>query len=124
MMVVAALLGILSAAAIPKYSKYVYKSKRAEAIYGLRTIHDHETAFYGKEMEYSDSFEEIGEPLDRGHIREDGAFESDVYVFTLDTWAMGDRENANYRATATANLDPTDETLDIVIIENQITIKD
>lgn len=123
-MVVVALLAILGSIAIPKYVKYVYKSKRTEAIYGLRAIHDHQTAYYGREMEYSDSFEELGAPLDHGFIREDGAFQSDLYVFTLDTWAVGDQPNANYRATATANLDPNDDTLDIVIIENRVTIED
>lgn len=123
-MVVVATLAVLASAALPKFMQYVYRSKRAEAIYGLRTIHDLELGYYAKGNEYSDSFEEIGVPLEGGELREDGSFQGRLYNFTLQTWDLGSRRNANYRATATANLDSSDETLDIVIIENQVLVHD
>ena len=37
-------------------------------------------------------------------------------------WDLGGVANANYRATATGDLDKDDTTLDVVIIENALTV--
>jgi len=124
MAVVVAILGILASAAVPELKRYLYRSKRTEAIYGLRTIHDLQMHYFDETQEYADSFEQLGAPLTAGTINEDGSFSGLEYVFTLQTWEVSGQPNANYRATATGNIDPTDDILDIVIIENQITIID
>lgn len=122
MMVVVAIVAVVAAAALPTYSRYVHKSKRSEAFYGLRTIHDLQSDYYAQNMEYANSFEKLGAPLDAGSISENGAFQGETYTFTLTTWEFDGRAHANYRATASADLDTSDATLDIIIIENQITV--
>ena len=124
MAVVVAIVGIMASAALPWLMRNIYRSKRTEAIYGLRTIHDLQTNYYDETQEYSDSFAVLGRPLAGGKINEDGSYSGQEYTFTLQTWDVSGKPNANYRATATGNIDPRDETLDIVIIENRITIMD
>lgn len=124
LMFVVALVGVLTAASMSQYRTYVYRSKRSEALYGLRSTHAAQMAHYARNQEYSNSYEELGKPLEAGRITPEGAFEGAIYTFTLDTWALGGKANANYRATATANLDPSDDTMDIIIIENQVTVLD
>ena len=87
-------------------------------------LFDHQTVFYAKEFEFSDSFVELGPPLDTGTVNEDGSFNGPLYTFTLATWDLAGKPNANYRATATADLDSSDDTLDIIIIENRVTVYD
>ena len=56
--------------------------------------------------------------------RSDGAYQGPYYTFTLSRWSLGGVANANYRATATGDLDRDDSTLDVVIIENALTVLD
>ncbi|MDJ0847064.1 MAG: prepilin-type N-terminal cleavage/methylation domain-containing protein [Myxococcota bacterium] len=123
-MVVVAVVAVLASAAIPQFKRSLYKSRRTEALYGLRAIHDLQLDYYAEHQEYADTFAKLGEPLDSGTINAAGAFVGDQYTFTLDTWDLDGRQNANYRATATGDIDPSDATLDIVIIENRVTIRD
>ena len=124
MMVCVAVLGVLAFAMVPNYMASVYKARRTEALYALRTIHDAQALHFAQHHEYSDSFDELGFGLERGTLRSGGAYEGPTYTYTLNRWDVGGERNANYRATATGNLDPGDATLDIVIIENALTVKD
>jgi prepilin-type N-terminal cleavage/methylation domain-containing protein len=118
------ILGVLAAALIPNYIRYVYQARRSEAFSALRAIHDAQAYHYANKGEYSGSFEELGFELEGGALRSDGAYEGGYYTYTLNRWDLGDEPNANYRATATGDLDKSDATLDIVIIENALTVKD
>lgn len=117
-----AILGVLASAAASQYRTYLYKARRSEAFYGLRATAQEQKIFYAKNRRYSDSFAELGPPLESGRLTNDGAFHGRYYTFTLNTWDLGDQPDANYRATATADLDPSDDTLDIVIVENRMTV--
>ena len=44
------------------------------------------------------------------------------YTYVLQAWDVNGLPNANYRATATGDIDPSDAVLDIVIIENMLTV--
>lgn len=124
MMVSVAILGVLAASLIPNYLRYVYQARRAEAFETLRAIHDAQEYHFATRREYAGSFEELGFAIEGGTLRPDGAYQGRYYTFTLDRWDLGDQVNANYRATATGNIDGSDDTLDIVIIENDLTVKD
>lgn len=119
---VVAILSLLGTVAVSRYQHHVFRSKRTEAFYGLRTIHDLQMEHFQREEQYADSFDVLGAPLTGGKILEDGSFQARTYTFSLETWDLNGKPNANYRATATADLDPTDNTLDIVIIENDLTV--
>lgn len=123
LLAVVAILGVLAVAMAPNYVRGVHRAKRSEAFAALRAIHDAQASHYAHEHHYSDSFDELGFELEGGRLREDGAYEGLYYTYTLDTWELGGRPHANYRATATGDIDRSDDTLDIVIIENALTVK-
>lgn len=124
MMVVVAILLVLAAAALPAYGRYALRAKRVEAIIGLSATHELQVHHHATHGEYADSYETLGRPLGAGKLLEDGSFQGPLYTFTLTTWEFDGEPNGNFRATASANLDGTDETLDIIIIENQVTVMD
>jgi prepilin-type N-terminal cleavage/methylation domain-containing protein len=122
MMIVVAILSVIAAAALPQYLRYVHRSRRVEALYGLRAIHHHQTTYYSNDLEYTNSFEVLGVPVEGGRLREDGAVQGQLYTYSLSTWKFGNLEHGNYRATAAGDIDGSDATLDIVIIENRVTV--
>jgi prepilin-type N-terminal cleavage/methylation domain-containing protein len=122
MMIVVAILAVIGAAALPQYLRYVHRSRRVESLYGLRAIHHLQTTYYANDLEYTDSFEVLGVPVEGGRLREDGAVQGHLYTYSLSTWKFGNQEHGNYRATAAGDIDGSDATLDIVIIENQVTV--
>jgi len=122
--VVVGILGLLTLAMLPDYLRSVYRARRTEALFALRAIHDFESVHYATDGEYSSSFPALGFALEGGSQRPDGAYQGARYTYTLSTWELGGQANANYRATATADLDPDDATLDIVIIENAMRVLD
>lgn len=124
MMVTIVIIAILIATLLPSYLRYVHRAKRTEAYYALRAIHDAQVFHFASDQEYSDSFEVLGFDLEGGAQRSDGAYDGKYYTYTLDRWDLGDEVNANYRATATGNIDTSDDTLDILIIENSVTVYD
>ena len=122
LVVVILILGMLGAGLLPVYLRNVYRARRTEALYALHSIHDSEAVHYATYGEYSDSFATLGFGLDGGKLRPDGAYQGPQYTYTLSRWSLGGVPNANYRATATGDLDKSDSTLDVVIIENALTV--
>ncbi len=121
-MVVVAMIGALSSVAIPSFQRYVHRAKRSEALFGLKGIHTLETTYYGANVEYSDSFSELGFAITGGSQVDEANIIGDVYSYTLQTFPVDGRPNANFRATASANLDPSDPFLDVLVIENELRV--
>lgn len=122
MLVVILIVGMLGAGLVPMHMRNVYRARRSEALYGLRAIHDFQAVNYAAYGEYSDSLSRLGFALEGGQQRPDGAYQGAHYTYTLSRWALGGVPNQNYRGTATADLDKEDATLDVVIIENALTV--
>jgi prepilin-type N-terminal cleavage/methylation domain-containing protein len=120
--VVILIVGMLGAGLAPMYLRSVYRARRSEALYSLHAIHDYQAVNYATYGEYSNSFAALGFTMDGGRQRTDGAYQGPYYAYTLTRWDLGGVANANYRATATGDLDRDDSTLDIVIIENALTV--
>ncbi len=122
LLVVVALIGVLASVAIPSFTKFSFKARRAEALMALRQLFELQATYYSNRNEYSDSFREVGFGIHGGQLLGDGSYEGPYYSYTLQTWSMLGVPNANYRGTATGDIDPSDAILDVVIIENQLTI--
>ena len=60
MMVVAAIIGVLAAVAVPGFRKYSARARRSEALLALKTIRDLQVAYYNENTEYSSSFSDLG----------------------------------------------------------------
>lgn len=123
LVVVAAIIAILAAAAIPSFTNLVHKSRRAEAYAALRGIYQLQTQYYGRHGVYTDSFDELGFALDGGQRTDASTIVGPYYTYTLETKSLDGRPKANFRATATGDIDPSDPVLDVVIIENRLTVK-
>ncbi len=122
LLIVLVLIGILAAVAIPSFGKLAFKARRAEALMALRQLFELQATYYSNRNEYSDSFKELGFGMHGGTLLADGSYVGPYYSYSLETWDMMGVPNANYRGTATGDIDPSDAVLDVVIIENRLTI--
>ncbi len=120
--VVFLILGLLATALIPSYLRSTYRARRGEALYALHAIHDFQAVNYASYGQYTTSFPALGFSLEGGTQRTDGAYQGRFYTYSLATWDLGGVTSANYRATATGDLDHDGTTLDVVIIENALTV--
>ncbi len=121
-MVVVAIIGVLAGLAIGNMNKFSARSRRSEALLALKTIHDLRATYYGENTQYSDSFLDLGFDIGGPGLQPDGTAQGVFYTYVLQTWDLDGKPNANYRATATGDIDPSDAVLDIVIIENMLTV--
>lgn len=121
-MIVVAIIGVLASAAVPNYMSYVYRSRRSEAMHTLQAIHTFQSEYYGTNGEYADSFEELGFTVSTGTLVDDRTIMAPFYTYTLMALNMNGVPRANYRVVAAGDIDPTDPVLDILVIENQLTI--
>ena len=121
-MVVVVIIGLLASVAIPMFRNFVYKARRVEGMMGLRQLFQLQTSFYSDKGIYSDSFVNLGFSIENGQPQMDGSYQADWYTYTLETWDVNGQADANYRGTATGDIDPMDAVLDIIIVENRLRI--
>lgn len=121
-MVVVAIVGVIASIAIPDFMRYVYKARRAEAIMALQVLHELQLVYYGDRGGFAGTFEEIGFDVEGAVLQGDGSLQAPNYTYTLETKELNGQSDGNYRATATGDIDPSDDVLDIIIIENQLTV--
>jgi prepilin-type N-terminal cleavage/methylation domain-containing protein len=123
-MVVVAIVGVIASTAIPTFMRYVYKARRAEAVMALQVLSELQNVHYGEKGGFSDSFAELGFDLEGAVLQDDGSLRAPYYTYTLEARALNGRDDGNYRGTATGDIDPSDPVLDIIIIENDLTVLD
>ncbi len=121
-MIVVVIIGLLSSVAIPMFRNFLYKARRVEGLMGLRQLFQLQTSYYSDKGIYSDSFTDLGFAIEQGQLQADGSYRADWYTYTLEIWDVNGQAAANFRGTATADIDPTDPVLDIIIIENRLRI--
>jgi len=117
-----AIVGILAAVAVPSLAQLVHRSRRAEAYTGLRGIHDAQTYYESLYRVYAESFAQLGFELDGGEILSDGSIRGRHYTFTLQPVPLDGDPRGNFRATAAGDIDGSDPVLDILVIENRLTV--
>lgn len=122
MMIVVAIIGVIAAIAIPGFMQYVYKARRTEALVALQVINDLQTLEFGNTGRYSNSFVELGFNVDGGELLNDSTVQGDHYTYTVEALTLNGVPFGNYRATATGDIDPSDSVLDVIIIENSLTV--
>jgi type IV pilus assembly protein PilE len=120
LVIVVAIVGILSAVAIPNFKSYMMKSRRAEAYNGLTDIYRKQMTFYLENKRYGDTFTEIRFQLGGGTVIDSNTIQGDSYTFTLETFDVGGVASADYQAVATADLNPDDALLDIIMIDGGV----
>jgi prepilin-type N-terminal cleavage/methylation domain-containing protein len=122
LLVVLGILSILAAAGIPNFIKFVYKSRRAEAYQALRAVYVLQVQYQAETGVFADTFDELGFWLE-GATRVDArTIQGPYYTYTLLALPLNGKPRRNYRALATGDIDPTDPVLDILMIENRLTV--
>ncbi len=122
LILVVAILGVLATISGPAVWKQAAKTKRTEAITGLTAIHRHQIAHQIETGLYGDTFDELGFELDGGTRIDERTLQGRHYTFSVTALPLAGRPRANFQAVATGDIDPFDPTLDILLIENALTV--
>ena len=122
LIVVVAILGILATIAIPNFTKLSTKSRRAEAFESLHALSVAQLAYFTEQGSYAPNFDLLGFQIEGGVRIDATTIQGQHYTYTLAPLALNGNPNGNYRATATGDIDASDPFLDVVVIENQLTV--
>ena len=119
---VMAIIGILAALTVPTLQKYIYRVQRNEAYVHLRGIFNKQNEFYNEHGRFGDSFAEIRFEIPGGSTVDANTLQGEFYTYTMQAIAVNGIVGQNFQALATADLDPSDAILDILMIQNNLTI--
>jgi Tfp pilus assembly protein PilE len=123
-MIVAAILSILAATTLPDFIKLVYKSRRTEAWAALEAISAEQLAYRLETGGFADTFDELGFEIGGAERVDARTIQAPYYTYTMTALRVGDDLRGNFRAVATGDIDPTDPVLDILLVENRLTVLD
>lgn len=109
---VLAIIGVLSALAIPEYQRFMIRTKRTEAVVGLGAIATAEEAYRARTGHFTDLFTHLGIPIENGTMLTPSSAQGGRYVYYLSRpWGI-----QSYFCMAVANLD-NDPWPDVVTID-------
>ena len=86
--------------------------------------HTAQTAYVAEVGQYGDTFERIGFELEGGVAISPTQIDGNYYSFQLQTFDINGNPDANFSVVATADLVPGDNVFDVLMIENNIIVKD
>ena len=118
-----ALIGILASIALPYMTKFRLRSQRSEAYMGLGGVHTAQIAYYAEMGGYGATFDDIGFHFDGATTISPDEIDGHHYRFEMDVFAQGPNPSGNFSVTATADLIPGDAIFDILLIENNVIVK-
>ena len=121
-MVALVITGILVSLAHSAFRGVVMRARRSEAVLGLTGIFQAQQAYFQAEQSYGDDFDEIGFALAGGQRLDARTIQGTTYTFTMRALPLGGDPRGNFQALASGDLDPGDGVLDILMIENGLTV--
>ncbi len=124
LLLVIAIIGVLASVAIPRAKHIMLRTHRAEAYLALGGMHTAQTAYIAEVGQYGDTFARIGFELEGGVVISPTQIDGNYYRFQLQTFDINANPDANFSVVATADLVPGDGVLDVLMIENNIILKD
>ncbi len=122
LLVVVGIIGILATIAIPNFTRLSTKSRRVEAYEALHALSVAQSAYFAEQGSYAPNFDLLGFQLEGGVRLDAVTIQGPHYTYTLAPVALNGNPNGNYRATATGDIDTSDPFVDVVVIENQLTV--
>jgi prepilin-type N-terminal cleavage/methylation domain-containing protein len=120
--VAVSILAVLGSIAQASFHSYAMRARRTEAKSGLASIHRAQSAHYAESLAYADTFDEIGDPFEGGSRVDVRTIKAPTYTFTVRALPLDGHLQGNFQAMATGDLDPGDQVLDVLMIENQLTV--
>jgi len=115
--------GILVAIAVSTFRASAMRARRTEAVLGLAGIYHAQQVHFQAERSYGDTFDEIGFVLDGSRRIDERTIQGPTYTFAIRALPYGGDPRGNFQALATADLDSGDGVLDILMIENHLTVE-
>ncbi len=122
LMVTVSLVAFLGSLAVTSYSLFIAKSHRSEALLALSGIYKWQLAYFSETGRYADTFDELGFDLLGAARVDERTFQGRFYTYTLNALSQDGVEGANYQAVASGDIDPSDPVLDVLMIENDLTL--
>jgi len=120
--IVMLLVGVLAVVAMNSFRQQTMRARRVEAVVGLEGIYLAQQTYYGQSFQYGDTFDEIGFLIDGARRIDERTQEGQVYTFSVMALPLDGNPRGNFQGRATGDLDPGDGVLDILIIENALTV--
>jgi len=115
---VIAIMGVLAAMAIPQFQRFQMRARRTEAYVGLKAINTAQQMYYSEKGFYADTFDELGYAVSGGQRVDERTIDGRNYTFSVNVVADG----TNFLATATGDIDPGDAMVDVLVIQNGLTV--
>jgi prepilin-type N-terminal cleavage/methylation domain-containing protein len=122
LLVTLAIVGILASLAQTTFRAGILRTRRMEAIVGLRGIHRAQILYHDANAHYGDTFDDIGFTLDGAESIDERTQKARFYTFTVSALPFDGDPYGNFQAVATGDLDGGDGLLDILLIENHLEI--
>ena len=121
-MVAVGILAVLASLAVPNLQTHVYRARRSEAMVALNGIYKAEHSYHSEMGVYGNTFDVIGFDLLGAQRVDESTLQGRFYTYTIKALAQNGQAGANFQAVASGNIDPRDAVLDILMIENDLTI--
>ncbi len=122
LMISVGIIAILAAVGYSAFSGQTMRSKRSEATMGLKGIYKSQLSYLAASGTFGDTFDELGFTLE-GATRVDArTLRGKTYTFTVRALPDGANPRGNFQAIATGDLDPGDGVLDVLMIENGLSV--
>ena len=117
-----ALSGLLSAMAASGYRQHLHAAKRAEGFTHLKGVYAAQSAHRFEHREYAPDFDALGFAVESGRVLDPHTIRATHYTYTVHAFPYEDNARGNFQAVATADLDKSDAMLDVLLIENDLTV--
>ena len=124
LLIALAITGVMASMAVPRMTNFLLRAKRSEAYMALKGVHTAQTAYLAEMGQYGDTSGKIGFALEGGVTISPTQVDGNEYRFELQTFDFNGVPDGNFSVTATADLVPGDAILDILMIENNIIVKE
>ncbi len=118
LVIVVSLIGILASIALPDLRSSLYRARRVEAQLALKSVYVAQKAYQALFGFYADNFNQLGLEIMGATVIDDQTIESRYYTYTVRAIDGG----KNFFAMAEGDINPANNMIDVVIIQDEITI--
>lgn len=122
LMISVGIIAILAAVGYSAFSGQTMRSKRSEATMGLKGIYKSQLSYLAANGTFGDTFDELGFTLEGATRVDPRTLRGRTYTFTVRALPDGANPRGNFQAIATGDLDPGDGVLDVLMIENGLSV--
>jgi type IV pilus assembly protein PilA len=120
LVIVVSMLSALAALAIPHLLPVVYKARRNEAYGVLKSVYAAQQSFMYQHGLYADTFDQLGIAVEGGNQIDPQTIEARYYTYTV----MAIDGGRNFMALANGDIAPGNGSTDILIIRNNVIVKE